>query len=133
MCSNSTNTETTFCLAAAALLQNFRSQGGTFGENKFYNCAAPSGGLSGAGTQHCACNRLVIAAQVTALDSAIANITAKLKATGLWANTVFAFSGDNGGPESEARRAKSVPRFLRRALLMPQVNAGSLYRGGKRD
>ena len=30
-------------------------------------------------------------------------------------------------------RAKSAPRSLRRVLLMPQVNAGSLYRGGKRD
>ena len=30
-------------------------------------------------------------------------------------------------------RAKSAPRSLRRALLIPQVNAGSLYRGGKRD
>ena len=29
-------------------------------------------------------------------------------------------------------RAKSAPRSLRRALLMPQVNPGSLYRCGKR-
>ena len=30
-------------------------------------------------------------------------------------------------------RAKSAPRSLRRALLMPQVNPGSLYRCGKRS
>lgn len=82
--------------------QKFRSASGTFHENKNYNCAAPAGGLSGGGTQHCACNRLVIAAQVTALDSAILNVTRTLKSTGLWNRTVFAFSGDNGGPESEA-------------------------------
>ena len=35
-------------------------------------------------------------------------------------------------PET-ARRAQSASRSLRRVLLMPQVNAGSLYRGGKRD
>ena len=29
-------------------------------------------------------------------------------------------------------RAKSAPRSLRRALLTPQVNAGSLYRCGNR-
>ena len=29
-------------------------------------------------------------------------------------------------------RAKSAPRSLRRALLMPQVNTGSRYRCGKR-
>ena len=33
----------------------------------------------------------------------------------------------------EARRAQSASRSLRRALLMPQVNAGSLYRCAKRD
>ena len=35
-------------------------------------------------------------------------------------------------PCGQARRAKSAPRSLRRALLMPQVNAGSLYRCGQR-
>ena len=82
--------------------QKFRSNSGTYGENRNYNCAKPAGGLSGTGTQHCACNRLVIASQVTALDSAIANITAALKVNQLWPWTVFVFSGDNGGPESEA-------------------------------
>ena len=32
-----------------------------------------------------------------------------------------------------ARRAQSASRSLRRVLLTPQVNPGSLYRGGKRD
>eukprot|EP01047_Picozoa_sp_COSAG01_P085598 COSAG01_NODE_18880_length_1047_cov_1.379747_1_plen_232_part_00 len=75
--------------------QQFRSAHGTFRENKGYDCAPPAGGVSGASTQYCACSRLVIAAQVTALDSAIRNVTAKLNSTGLWDNTVLVFSGDN--------------------------------------
>jgi len=82
--------------------QLFRGPTGTYGENKNYVCAKPAHGLSGAGTKHCACNRMVIAAQVTALDSAVASITQALEDVGMWDNTVFVFSGDNGGPESEA-------------------------------
>jgi arylsulfatase A-like enzyme len=81
--------------------QRYRSPSGTFGENKNYACEAAASGRP-AHTQLCACNRMVIAAQVTALDSAIGNITNSLRSTGLWDNCVFVFSGDNGGPESEA-------------------------------
>ena len=77
--------------------QSFRSTSGTFGENKNYRCAGPP-----THTATCACNRMVIAAQVTALDSAIGNITASLRENGMWSSTVLVFSGDNGGPESEA-------------------------------
>ena len=34
--------------------------------------------------------------------------------------------------ETGPPRANSAPRSLRRALLMPQVNPGSLYRRGER-
>ena len=34
--------------------------------------------------------------------------------------------------DEEARPASFAPRSLRRALLMPQVNPGSLHRGGRR-
>lgn len=64
----------------------------------------PGGGhdyVAGGGQHcaYCACERLVVSATVSGLDDAINNITQQLKASGMWATTVFVFSGDNGGPQ----------------------------------
>jgi arylsulfatase A-like enzyme len=58
---------------------------------------------SGAEGANCYCNRLIVKAQVSALDDAVANLTNALKAhPGVWENTVLVFQGDNGGPTFEA-------------------------------
>ena len=44
-------------------------------------------------------------------------------------DAMLAFLKQGHGPS----RAKSAPRFVRRALLPPQANAGSLYRRAKRS
>jgi len=48
--------------------------------------------------QDCGCNRLLVAAMMSALDEAILNMTAALKAKGMWDDTVMVVMGDNGGP-----------------------------------
>lgn len=46
--------------------------------------------------------RKTFAGMVSALDEAVANITAALQETGLWADTFLLFSSDNGGPLGSA-------------------------------
>ena len=50
---------------------------------------------------NCYCNRLMVKAQVSALDEALGNVTAALRTAGMWDNTVLVFMGDNGGPTFE--------------------------------
>ena len=54
---------------------------------------------SGGPCAYCACERMVVSAQVSGLDDAIHSITTALKARGMWDETVLVFSGDNGGPQ----------------------------------
>ena len=46
----------------------------------------------------CKCNRLVVAAQITALSEAVGNITSTLKTKDMLNSSVIVFMGDNGGP-----------------------------------
>ena len=57
--------------------------------------------VHGASGQNCYCNRLIVKAQVSALDDAVLNLTTALKARGIWDKSVFVFQGDNGGPTFE--------------------------------
>jgi hypothetical protein len=69
-----------------------------------FKCDPPAGaaatGYSSDG-KNCYCNRLLVKAQVAALDEAVGNVTLALTAAGYWENTVLFFMGDNGGPTFE--------------------------------
>lgn len=60
-----------------------------------YTCSGPP--LPEAG--YCPCQRMVIAAMVTALDELVANVSDALDAAEMTSRSVLVFSGDNGGPE----------------------------------
>eukprot|EP00054_Salpingoeca_dolichothecata_P000568 m.17057 g.17057 ORF g.17057 m.17057 type:complete len:525 (-) comp10924_c0_seq1:16-1590(-) len=62
---------------------------------KGYQCKDDDNGDA----KNCFCTRLIVKARMSALDEAIANITAALKQKGMWEDTIVVFSGDNGGPE----------------------------------
>lgn len=69
------------------------------------NCYAPYGDLLQAPQEYIDrnpqivnANRSVFGGMVSALDEAVGNITAALKAAGLWDNTVLLFTTDNGAP-----------------------------------
>jgi hypothetical protein len=83
----------------------------------------------------------VQAAMTTELDYGVANVTAALKATGLWSNTVMILVSDNGGPldhstNSPLRGGKAteweggyrVEAWVHSPLL-PQTVAGTDYHG----
>jgi arylsulfatase A-like enzyme len=44
--------------------------------------------------------------QVSAVDEALGNVTAALRARGMWASTLFVFSSDNGGCAGPAARTQ---------------------------
>ena len=55
------------------------------------------------GCQHsCYCNRRLKLGMVAALDEVVANVTAALKANGMWERTVFWMVSDNGGETMDA-------------------------------
>lgn len=63
-------------------------------------CVAHDGGAQFRSS--CFCNRVMIKAQMSALDEGVANITAVLDSLGVMNNTILVFLGDNGGPHFEA-------------------------------
>jgi arylsulfatase A-like enzyme len=81
---------------------------------------------------------------VTALDEALGNVTASLKATRLWENTFFWFTSDNGGPLPSSNnaplrggkftnweggtRTRAFVHSPNQALL-PAARAGTQYSG----
>eukprot|EP01043_Picozoa_sp_COSAG02_P053435 COSAG02_NODE_5897_length_3954_cov_1.799274_3_plen_781_part_00 len=90
----------------------------------------------------CYCNRLIVKAQVSALDEGLRNLTRALQTAGLWNNSVLVFQGDNGGPTFEGHsntplRGGKLNFFeggLRTAgfvnsPLLPTAVAGSTYDG----
>jgi arylsulfatase A-like enzyme len=78
----------------------------------------------GAAGQNCYCNRLVVKAQVSALDEAVANLTSALMRRGLWDTTVLVFQGDN---VRTTYRARSVlADESKRAIALKQPAAASL-------
>jgi hypothetical protein len=62
---------------------------------KGFSCTNPKG-VSGL---NCFCNRLIVKAQVSALDEAVKNLTAALTAHGLWDNNVLVFQGRLSTPQ----------------------------------
>ena len=48
------------------------------------------------GGNNCYCNRLLMAAMISALDESVANLTAAFQQNHLWENHVLVFMGDNG-------------------------------------
>ena len=65
-----------------------RANGMAVGCSGFQCDNAP--GVSGG---NCYCNRLIVKAQVSALDEAVANLTDSLTEHGLWQDTVLVFQG----------------------------------------
>lgn len=76
-------------------LQNMGGNGIPNGFECDPNSAYPNLGKVGLS---CVCNRLLVKAQVSALSQGVGNITAALRDSGMWDNSVLVFMGDNGGP-----------------------------------
>jgi len=55
-------------------------------------------------------DRRALAGQITMMDESVGNITAALKRNGLWENTIFIFSSDNGAPtQSRGKVGSNYP------------------------
>ena len=67
-------------------------------------------------------NRKAYAGMLAALDEAVGQIAGAIDEQGLWANTLFVFSSDNGGP--------APGRITSNGLL--RAGKGTLYEGGVR-
>ena len=48
-------------------------------------------------------SRLMLGAMVSAMDEGVGNITAALKKTNQWDNTLFVWVSDNGGPDGAGK------------------------------
>ncbi|XP_072022778.1 arylsulfatase B-like [Amphiura filiformis] len=70
--------------------------------------------------------RGIYAGMVTCMDEAICNITQALKNNGMWDNTVFILSTDNGGPLKDYKD----PEFLK-STNTKSVSSNWPLRGGK--
>lgn len=128
---------------ADCLWSKQKSKEGTFQSGFKCDNDDTAPGVKGSfGGSNCYCNRLVVKAQVSALDEAVGNLTRSMQAAGLWNNTVLAFMGDNGGPTFEGHsntplRGGKLNFFeggVRTAgfinsPLLPAAAAGSTYSG----
>ena len=81
--------------ADAALCANASAKG--------FACARPGADAPYRVPNHdCGCDRLIVAAMITALDAAVANMTTALASKKTMSDDfVLVYSGDNGGPEIE--------------------------------
>ena len=77
-------------------------------------------------------HRRIVAGMVAALDEGMANVTAALRAHGLWEDTLLFFTADNGGPAQgfNSNMASNWPlRGMKRTLWEGGVRANGFITG----